>query len=133
MRKLIVDASALTAMYVSDDLRGRRIRGRLSVGGELFAPAHIDVEVASALRGLAQRHPGVVTIAPTALEHLAGYAIRRMPLAPLLSRMWSLRDQLTAYDAAYVALAEMVDAPVLTCDVKMTRATQARCEWELLA
>ncbi|MBA2715647.1 MAG: hypothetical protein H0U51_01065 [Propionibacteriales bacterium] len=55
--------------------------------------------------------PGVVTIAPTALEHLAGYA----------------------YDAAYVALAEMVDAPVLTCDVKMTRATQARCEWELLA
>ncbi|MBA2715648.1 MAG: hypothetical protein H0U51_01070 [Propionibacteriales bacterium] len=48
MRKLIVDASAITAMYVSDDLRGRRIRGRLSVGGELFAPAHIDVEVASA-------------------------------------------------------------------------------------
>jgi predicted nucleic acid-binding protein len=53
-------------------------------------------------------------------------------LAPLLGRMWELRDNVTPYDAAYVALAERLDSPVLTCDVRMSKATGTRCRFDLI-
>ena len=59
--------------------------------------------------------------------------IRRLPHAPLLPRIWALRDNLTAYDAAYVALAEAIGAPLLTADRKLARAPGIDCEVELLA
>lgn len=50
-----------------------------------------------------------------------------MPLAPLLERMWELRDSITPYAAAYVALAERLDGPLITCDVKLNAASGTRC------
>ena len=133
MSLLVLDASALTAFYVVDDPRRGVVAQHLTAGHALFAPAHLDAQVASALRGLAWTRPNVRAAAPAALGHLAGLALRRMAIAPLLTRMWELRDQLTAYDAAYVALAERLSAVLLTCDVKMRATTGARCAWEVVS
>ena len=105
---------------------------RLSAGHALFAPAHLDAEVISALRGMARNNPVLAKAVPGALQHLAGFPIRRMPIAPLLDRMWQLRDNVTPYDAAYVALAEQLDAPVITCDTKLASASGPRCSFETI-
>ena len=134
MSLAVVDASVLVAFYaVSDDPRRRAVRARLAVGDSLFAPAHLDAEIVSALHGLTRRTPELSPAIPSALRHLASLPIRRMPLAPLLERMWALRANITAYDAAYVALAERLSAPVLTCDGKLAAASGPRCRFELLS
>lgn len=89
---------------------------RLSVGDALFAPAHLDAEIVSALRGLSQLSSALRAAVPAALRHLVALPVRRMHLEPLLQRIWELRDNLTPHDAAYVALAERLDGPLSTCD-----------------
>ena len=133
MSLAVVDASVLTAFYASDDPRRELIVARLAVGDALFAPAHVDAEVVSALRGLSRSNPTLADFVPHALRHLAGFPIRRMALAPLMQRMWELRDNITPYDAAYVALAERLDAPLLTGDSKLVAATGPRCQFELVS
>ncbi len=127
-----VDASVLTAFYTADDPRRAAVVARLASGDVLVAPAHLDAEVVSALRGLARRIPRLQRSAPAALRHLAGLPVRRVPLAPLLQRIWELRSNVTAYDAAYVALGERLGAPVLTSDGKLSTATGPRCEFDLI-
>jgi predicted nucleic acid-binding protein len=128
----VIEASVLTAFYASDDPRRRAVSARLASGDALFAPAHLDADVVSALRGLARVNTKVARAATAALTHLAGFPIRRMPLAPLLERMWQLRANVTPYDAAYVALAERLGAPLVTCDAKLTTASGIRCPFELI-
>lgn len=132
MSLAVVDASVLTAFYASDDPRRDLVAVRLATGDALFAPAHLDAEVVSALRGLAMSNPTLRAAVPTALHHLAGFPIRRMALAPLLQRIWELRDSVTAYDAAYVALAERLDTSLVTSDSKLAAATGPRCQFELI-
>lgn len=127
MSLTVVDASVLVAFYAVDEPRRDAVAARLAAGDALYAPAHLDAEVVSALRGLARPNPTLRAAVPSALRHLAGFSIRRMPLAPLLARIWELRDNLTAYDAAYVALAERLDGPLITCDGKLTGASGPRC------
>jgi len=128
----VIDASVVTAFYAADDPRREAIVARFAVGDALFAPAHLDVEVVSALRGMAQRSPTVRAAVPAALRHLAGFPIRRMPLPPLLQRMWQLRASMTAYDAAYVALAERLDGPLVTSDSKLAATSGPRCTFEVI-
>lgn len=132
MSLAVVDASIFTAFYASDDPRRDLVAARLTSGDALFAPAHLDAEVASALRGMSKANPTLDAAVPTALHHLAGFPIRRMALAPLMQRMWELRDNVTPYDAAYVALAERLDAPLVTGDSKLAGATGPRCHVELI-
>jgi predicted nucleic acid-binding protein len=129
----VIDASVLTVFYVSDDPRRSRVSARLSAGDALFAPSHVDADVLSALRGLARVHKGVDRAAPRALTHLAGFPLRRMPLPPLLERMWQLRANITAYDAAYVTLAEQLACSLVTCDAKLARASGPRYTIEVIA
>ena len=69
-----------------------------------------------------------------ALTDLAALPIRRAPHRPLLARCWELRDNVTVYDAAYVALAELLDVVLLTADARLASAPPGtRCEFELLA
>jgi predicted nucleic acid-binding protein len=128
----VVDAAVLTAFYAADDPRRDAVAARLAAGDALFAPAHLDAEVVSALRGLAHHSLVLRTAVPDALRHLAGFPIRRMLLAPLLDRIWELRDNVTPYDAGYVALAERLDAPVITCDGKLAAASGPRCAFDLI-
>lgn len=132
MSLAVVDASVLTVFYASDDHRRAAASARLSAGDALFAPAHVDAEVVSALRGLAKASTTVERLAPRALAHLAGFPLRRMPLAPLLDRIWRLRANVTAYDAAYIALAEKLNCALITCDVKLSNASGPRCEIDLI-
>lgn len=128
----MVDASILTVFYVSDDPRRGTVTSRLAAGDAWFAPAHIDAEVASALRRLARTSRAVERAAPRALAHLAAFPLRRMPIAPLLKRVWQLRANVTAYDAAYVALAEQLDCALVTGDAKLAAASGPRCAIELI-
>jgi len=128
----VVDASTLVAFYAAEDPRRQTVAARLAVGDALFAPAHLDAEIVSALRSLSRTNPTLRAAVPEALRHLAGFPVRRMPLAPLLPRMWELRDNLTAYDAAYVVLAERLDGTLITCDGKLAGASGPRCPFDLL-
>lgn len=128
----VVDASALVAFYAAEDPRRTAIVARMAIGDALFAPAHLDAEIVSSLRGLSQSNPTLRAAVPGALRHLANFPIRRMPLAPLLQRIWELRETLTAYDAAYVALAERLDGPLITCDGKLPGASGPRCRFDLI-
>ena len=131
MSLAVVEASVLAAFYASDDPRRAAVAERLA-GDTLFAPAHLDAEIVSALRGMARANPVLEKSVPAALAHLVGFPIRRIPLAPLLERMWELRSNITAYDAAYVALAERLDSPLITCDAKLTTASGASCAFDLI-
>lgn len=132
MSLAVVDASILTAFYIADDPRRPQTLGFLSAGHALFAPAHLDAEIVSALRRMARGNSQLAAAVQGALRHLAIAPIRRMPLAPLLERIWDLRDNITPYDAAYVALAEQLDAPLVTCDAKLVASPGAKCAFELV-
>jgi predicted nucleic acid-binding protein len=128
---LVVDASVLAAALADDGADGDSARARLR-GETLAAPDLIDLETLSVFRrGLAS---GAVDTrrAALALADLAALPLRRAPHRPLLARCWELRDNLTAYDAAYVALAEMLPAVLLTADARLARAPGPRCAVELL-
>jgi predicted nucleic acid-binding protein len=129
----VVDASVLVAFYAADEPRRDAVVGRLAAGHALFAPAHLDAEVVSALRGMARHSSELARSVPEALAHLAGFPIRRMPLAPLMARMWELRHTITPYDAAYVALAEELGGPLITCDGKLAAASGARCVFDAIS
>jgi predicted nucleic acid-binding protein len=128
---IIVDASVLAPALADDGVDGDRVRGRLR-GEQLAAPELIDLEVVSTLRRAARSGRLDDRRAGQVLIDLAALPLRRVPHLPLLSRIWELRDNLTAYDAAYVALAEALDALLLTADGPLGRASGVRCEVEVL-
>ena len=88
----------------------------------LHAPSLLGVEVAAALRGLVRGGHASPERAVTALEDLAAAGIALHDPSPLLPRAWELRDNLTPYDAVYVALAEVLDATLVTADARIARA-----------
>jgi predicted nucleic acid-binding protein len=110
----VIDAGALFELL----LRGLRAGAveRAVDGRDLVAPAVIDVEIMSALRGLERSHSLSASRAAAALEDLRRAPVRRFPLEPLLDRAWSYRDRLTAYEALYVALAVDLDCQLVTTD-----------------
>jgi predicted nucleic acid-binding protein len=128
---IVVDASVVAVALADDGHDGDGARVRLR-GERLAAPELIDLEVASVLRGQLR---GVVIDRPRAelaLADLATMPIRRAGHRPLLARCWELRDNLTVYDAAYVALAEALGAVLLTADRRLARAPGPRCAIEVL-
>jgi predicted nucleic acid-binding protein len=88
----------------------------------MHAPHLLDVEVVQVLRRYALQGDISPERAQEALEDLADIPIRRYPHTLLMERVWELRESLTAYDAVYVALAELLDASLLTCDLGLAAA-----------
>ena len=128
---LVIDASVLAVALLDDGQDGDTVRDRLR-GEQLAAPALIDLEVASVWRGLARcghLDPRRVRLA---LEDLQELPLQRVEHTSLLWRCWELRDNLTIYDAAYVALAEALQAPLLTGDRRLARSTGPRCTIEVV-
>lgn len=128
---IVVDASILVTALVDDGPDGRSVRGRLR-NADLAAPAHLDVECLHALRGLVWSKQTSPQRADRAIAHLVRMPLRRFELPAVASRTWQLRDNLTPYDAAYVALAELLSAPLVTSDARLGRATGPRCVIELI-
>lgn len=97
-----------------------------------MAPELLDLEVVSVLRG--QMIAGALDArrADLALNDLSAMPVKRAPHRSLLRRCWELRDNLTTYDASYVALAEALDGLLLTGDRRLVRASGPRCQIELL-
>jgi len=93
----------------------------------------VDVELASTLRRDVREGRVDERRGRQALSHLAALPLRRARHLPLLPRIWELRENVTSYDAAYVALAELLDVPLLTADARLARAPGPRCAVELWA
>jgi predicted nucleic acid-binding protein len=129
---IVVDASCIVRILISSDEVALAVKSFVR-GKALYAPTLVDYEVSSALRGLSRKHPEIELAAGVYLQHLAGMPIRREGAQPLIARIWSLRHNYTAYDASYVALAEALDATLVTCDEKFARAGAARCLIETIS
>jgi predicted nucleic acid-binding protein len=128
---LVVDASALAPALADDGRDGDTARARLQ-GQSVVAPELIDLETTSVIRR--QLHAGQLDArrAELALVDLVELPLRRVPHRPLVGRCWELRDNLSVYDAAYVALAELLDVVLLTADARLAKAPGIRCQLDVL-
>lgn len=128
---LVLDASVLAVALLDDDQDGDHLRARLQ-GQDLAAPSLIDLEVVSVWRGLArsgQLDPRRVAFA---LDDLRTLPMQRVDHGVLIPRCWELRENLSVYDASYVALAEVLHATLLTGDRRIARAPGPRCPIEVV-
>ena len=129
---IVVDASALID-YLALARMNRALDERLTASRDFHAPHLIDVEVAQTLQRLTRRSEiGADRAADVRLD-LSALPLRRYPHLPLLERAWELRHNMSAYDAMYVALAELLDAPLVTCDAPLARAQGVRAQIEVYA
>ena len=125
---IVVDASAAVAALLNAG-PARRAMG----SDQLHAPHLVDSEVANAMR----RQVGGGRLAPDdawrALQTWRQVGVTRHPVIGLLERVWELRDNLSAYDASYIALAEELGCSLLTCDGRLGRAGPVRCPITVLS
>lgn len=128
---IVVDASALIEVLLGTSAAGQLARRFFADGETLHAPHLLDVEVAQVLRRYARAGALDTKRGAEALEDLADFPITRYPHLPLLPRIWELRNNVTAYDATYVALAEALVAPLVTRDAKLARVGGHRALIEL--
>jgi predicted nucleic acid-binding protein len=119
---IVVDASALLELLLQTKLADQLMERALAIEESLHAPHLLDIEVTHALRRLVQKNAITNERAEQVLEDFSQLLIERHGHQPLTARIWQLRESMTAYDGAYVALAEALAAPLLTCDAKLARA-----------
>lgn len=120
---IVLDASAAVDLACQNGDRGDRIAGRLAGEFTVHVPALFDLEVLQALRGLESAGKLPADTLAAALSDLSDLRAARHGHQQLRPRVWALRRNLTAYDAAYVALAELLDAPLLTSDEALSRSS----------
>ena len=119
---IVVDASALLEFLLQTPL-GTRVEARLFRDhDELHSPHLADVEVTQGLRRLVRTGEVSPDRAADVMADLADFDLHRHPHLDLLTRAWKLRDNISAYDAMYVALAEAIEATMVTCDSPLAKA-----------
>ncbi len=125
---IVVDSSAVVAALVDDGPDGTWARAGLR-GDVLAAPAHLYVEVSSVLRRAVLGGRLGRDAAALAHRDLVQLPVTTFPFEPLGDRVWELHATVTAYDAAFVALAEVLDAPLWTLDRRLAAASGPRCRF----
>ncbi len=125
---MVVDASAAVSALLHDG------NARLQlVENQLAAPHLIDAEVLQTLRKLLHREVLTSTDAERAVQRWTRLGIDRYPTTGLSNRIWSLRDNISAYDASYVALAEALNCSLLTADTRLSTAPGPTCAITVVA
>jgi predicted nucleic acid-binding protein len=120
---IVLDASAVVAVLLDPGPGAERMRERIESPGEsLHVPHLMDLEVLYVLRRQALRGSLSQRRSAEALEDLASIVFVRYPHTTLVERIWELRHNLSAYDAAYIALAEALSAPLVTMDARLAQA-----------
>jgi predicted nucleic acid-binding protein len=119
---IVVDASAAVLGLLNDGDARRRLADE-----HLAAPHLIDSEITSALRGRVQRDEITPQQGRAALRVWAQLGVDRFAAVGLLDRVWQLRNNLTAYDATYVAVAEALGCPLLSGDARLASAPGPTC------
>jgi predicted nucleic acid-binding protein len=129
----VVDASALLEFLLQTPL-GARVEVRLfRDDDELHVPHLVDVEIVQALRRLVRTGEVSAGRAEEAIADLIDLDLHRHAHLDLLGRAWTLRDNISAYDAMYVTLAEAIDAPIVTCDGPLAEAPGHRVRIDVVA
>jgi predicted nucleic acid-binding protein len=124
---IVLDASAAILALLGDG------DARRSLATETVGIPHLaDSEIAQVLRGQVLRGHASAADAGRALAAWSRLGVRRFPAAGLLGRIWQLRDNLTAYDATYVALAEALDCDLVTADARLAGAPGPTCPIRVL-
>jgi predicted nucleic acid-binding protein len=119
---MVLDASALVELIL-DTPTGQVVASRIADPNEgLHVPHLADIEVVQALRRYVRAGEIDADAAETALDDLRALDLQRHAHEPMLDRVWELRKNLTAYDAVYVALSEVLDGVLLTCDRRLSHA-----------
>lgn len=130
---IVLDASAVVELLLHT-AAGQAVAARLAdpaIG--VHVPHLVDVEVVQALRRLASLGELTAVEAETAIDDLRSLDLQRHAHEPLLGRVWELRQNLSAYDAVYVALAEVLETRMLTCDGRLARAPRLANRVELIS
>lgn len=125
---VVVDASVVVAALVDSGSDGRWAESIIG-SDDLVAPHLLPVEVANILRRAALAGSLSSDAAASAHHDLLGLSVRLQPYEDHAERVWELRENVTAHDAWYVALAELLEAPLATLDNRLVRATGPRCRF----
>jgi predicted nucleic acid-binding protein len=129
---IVVDASVVAEALIHGSSATDVKERLLSAGDTLHAPHLIDLEIAQVARKLVRSRRIVAERGHELLGDFVELGLIRHPHHPFLARIWELRDALSAYDAAYVALAESLDSPLVTHDSKLARSRGHHARIELL-
>jgi predicted nucleic acid-binding protein len=128
---IVVDASVLAPVVADSGADGSRFRRRLR-GEAVAVPDLARVEVISVIRRRLRASALDSSQATQAVDDLLNLPLVVYSTAPLLRRVWELRDNITAYDACYVALAEMLGCPLLSADARLSRSPGINCAIEVV-
>ena len=129
---IVLDASALVEVILRTPI-GSAIEQRIVASAEtLHAPHLIDIETTHVLRRYVAKGSIDAKRGREAIDDVASLSLRRYGHAGLLPRVWEMRNNLTAYDAVYVALAQVLNAPLLTCDRRLAAAVGHRARIETM-
>ena len=118
---IVLDSSAAVD-YLISGREGQWVASQLEAVDEAHAPHLLDVEVVAALRTLVSHGSFSAELAGQAVEDLEQINITRYPHVPLLPKMWELRENMSAADASFVALAEALALPLVTTDLRLANA-----------
>ncbi|AHH99975.1 type II toxin-antitoxin system VapC family toxin [Kutzneria albida] len=129
MLDAVVDTSALIALFTGNE-QDRALVNRM-LAATAAAPELLDAEVLSVLRRMVRHGDLTRGQARVTLTTIQASPITRIPHANLVDRAWQLQDSITAYDALYVALAELLDVPLITCDAKLAGSNGHQAKVEL--
>jgi predicted nucleic acid-binding protein len=129
---IVIDASALIEVLLNTPASAKVSERLFARTDTLHAPHLLDLEVAQVLRRYTSSREMSVERSEQALDDLADLPLNRYPHDIFLRRIWSLRRNLTAYDAAYLALAEALDAPLITRDAALARVPGHRARVEVI-
>jgi predicted nucleic acid-binding protein len=125
---IVADASLVLELLLNTPLAAQCREIVLDPGEVVCVPHLLDLEVCQVLRRYVRAGELLARRGSAALADLRDLPLERYEHAPLVSRIWQLRDSVSAYDAAYVALAEGLDAPLVTCDERLARAHGHRAQ-----